>query len=316
MAPPEQQPEDNRKLVTVLAPWAESFSKGVAVVAIAVYACGFLIISLHHWKYGFIGTNPFRPRILAAGAWFFFFSAIPITIATRYRALSWMKLTQNLLTFYVVSATLSFTLSYLFFDLSAYPPASAPLKWLWVWAIGLLLAAGILMFISSSRRFPPIVSGVVSALLVLLLTQSAIRDLFISHKFQQPALVLWFFGVIVATIVELKVRSKRNLVEAGEWSKPLVGILAILLMFARYYYPHLKASWGGGTPVSVTIYFTKDSAISPNKAVSAQLIEESDEGFYLVGPKETRAIFVPRSAVALVYFSDTVADSPLLRDSK
>jgi hypothetical protein len=87
-------------------------------------------------------------------------------------------------------------------------------------------------------------------------------------------------------------------------------------MFARYYYPHLTASWGGGTPVSVTIYFTKDSAISPNKAVSAQLIEESDEGFYLVGPKETRAIFVPRSAVALVYFSDTVADSPLLRDSK
>jgi hypothetical protein len=64
--------------------------------------------------------------------------------------------------------------------------------------------------------------------------------------------------------------------------------------------PHLKASWGGGTPVSVTVYFTKDSAISPNKAISAQLIEESDEGFYIVGPKESRAIFVPRSSVALV----------------
>jgi hypothetical protein len=87
-------------------------------------------------------------------------------------------------------------------------------------------------------------------------------------------------------------------------------------VFAEYYYPHIKASWGGETPVAVTIYFTKDSVMSPNKTASAQLIEESDEGFYIVGPKETRAIFVPRSAVALVYFSDKVTDSLLLRDSK
>jgi hypothetical protein len=78
----------------------------------------------------------------------------------------------------------------------------------------------------------------------------------------------------------------------------------------------LKASWGGGSPVNVTIYFSKDSPISPNKAVSAQLVEESDEGYYIVGPKETKAIYVPRSAVALVYFSDKIADSPLLRDTK
>ncbi len=93
-------------------------------------------------------------------------------------------------------------------------------------------------------------------------------------------------------------------------------MFVVLLVFAQYYYPHLKASWGGGAPVSVTIYFTKDSPITPNKAVSAQLVEESDEGFYIVGPKETRAIYVPRSVVALVYFSDKVVDSPLLRDGK
>jgi hypothetical protein len=60
----------------------------------------------------------------------------------------------------------------------------------------------------------------------------------------------------------------------------------------------------------------RESAIDPNKAVTAQLIEESDEGFYIVGPTETRAIFVPRSSVALVYFSDKVAESPLLREAK
>jgi hypothetical protein len=117
-------------------------------------------------------------------------------------------------------------------------------------------------------------------------------------SFEQGAVRIWFFGVFVVTIALFKVFSKIKLAEGGQWSI------------------HMKASWGGGAPVSVTIYFTKDSAISPNKAVSAQLIEESDEGFYIVGPKETKAIYVPRSAVALVYFSDRTADSPLLRDSK
>jgi hypothetical protein len=50
--------------------------------------------------------------------------------------------------------------------------------------------------------------------------------------------------------------------------------------------------------------------------VSAQLVDESDGGLYIVGPNETKAIFVPRNVVALVYFSDRIADSALLRDSK
>jgi hypothetical protein len=56
--------------------------------------------------------------------------------------------------------------------------------------------------------------------------------------------------------------------------------------------------------------------LSPNKSVQAQLIEESDEGFYIVGPKESKAIFVPRSAVAMVYFSDKPSESPLLQGNK
>jgi hypothetical protein len=64
------------------------------------------------------------------------------------------------------------------------------------------------------------------------------------------------------------------------------------------------------------MYFTKDSAIRPSQAVSVRLVEESDEGFYIVGSKETKAIYVPRSAVSLVYFSDKASDSSLLRQEK
>ncbi len=93
-------------------------------------------------------------------------------------------------------------------------------------------------------------------------------------------------------------------------------MFGLLLLFSREVYPHLKASWGGGTPVDVTVYFTKDSLLSPDKGVQAELIEESDEGFYIVGLKESKAIFVPRNSVALVYFSNKAADSPLLQGNK
>ena len=66
----------------------------------------------------------------------------------------------------------------------------------------------------------------------------------------------------------------------------------------------------------MTAYFSKDSLSSPNKSVQPQLIEESDEGYYIVGPKESKAIFVPRSAVAMIYFADKTTDSPILQGVK
>jgi hypothetical protein len=159
-------------------------------------------------------------------------------------------------------------------------------------------------------------SAAASVLLVLFAVGSTARQLSVDHTFGLATVTLWFFAVTMVTIVELKTRSNRNLFQDGEWSKPLVPLLGALLAFAQYYYPNLKASWGGGAPVAVTIGFTKDSAISPSKTRSVQLIEESDEGFYLVGPDESRAVYVPRNAVAFIYFSGKASESQLLRDTK
>jgi hypothetical protein len=137
------------------------------------------------------------------------------------------------------------------------------------------------------------------------------RALFFEHLFQQSAIILWFFGVGVVALIEMKVRP-----QIGDWEKTITLTLATLLLFALFYYPHLKASWGGGTPVGVILFFSKDSSIKPSETVSAQLIDESDEGYYIIAPSENKAIYVPRSSVSLVYFSDSLSDSPLLRNKK
>src|ERR1022692_985495 len=329
MTDTDQQPVGNRRLLTDLSQWADPLSKSVAAVAIAVYACGFLIVSLHHSNYGFIGTNPFRPRVLAAGAWFLFLSAIPITAATQYKDRSWAVIGQNIFWFVSVSYGLALPFSWVVFstEFAPAPNAQNPVpvqntRSIWEWAavagivVAIIVVGGAVFFsIAKFRLTHPISVAVVSVAIVLCFVANEIYHV-VAYNFQPTSLFIWFFGLFFLSLALFKVRSTLNLTEGGEWSRPLAVLFIVLLIFAQYYYPHLKASWGGGVPVSVTIYFTKDSPISPNKAISAQLVEESDEGFYIVGPKETKAIYVPRSAVALVYFSDKVADSPLLRDSK
>ena len=89
-----------------------------------------------------------------------------------------------------------------------------------------------------------------------------------------------------------------------------------MLAFAWLYYPHIQAAWGGGTPLEVTMFFTKDSPISPNQTASVRLIDESDTGFYILAPNESTAIYVRRDAVASIYFSNKVQDSGLVKGTK
>jgi hypothetical protein len=55
----------------------ESLSKAIALCLTLLYVCGFLITSLHDFRYGFSEMNPLRPRILTAGAWFLVSVALP-----------------------------------------------------------------------------------------------------------------------------------------------------------------------------------------------------------------------------------------------
>ena len=307
-ATPTLNPAENPKLIATLTPMVEFLSKGIGAAAIALYVSGFLIVSLHYSKYGFVATNPFRPRIVAAGAWFFLFTGVPIFIATRLvpNERTWTQIAMLSYPYYIACQVLGFAASQLF-TLTPFPTGAGG-QWWGILIVVLFVAA--FGFLINWKKYPR-VSAAASLLFVIINVVFSTRALFVEHVFMQSAIILWFFGVGIVALVEMKVRS-----QIGDWEKTIILTLATLLLFAVFYYPHLKASWGGGTPVSVTLFFTKDSPIKPNETVSAQLLDESDEGFYIIGSTENKAIYVPRSSVSLVYFSDSLSDSQLLRNKK
>src|SRR5450631_4416540 len=163
MASAELKPESSRNFLTDLAPWADTLSKGVAAIAIAAYVCGFLIVSLHHANYGFVGTNPFRPRILAAGAWFMFFTIIPVAIASRYKERSWVSVVGSLAFALLIFYGISNVLFFLLFDLG-HPPSISHRWSYWAWGAATLVAAVAYMYASNSKKatanFLAIASGV------------------------------------------------------------------------------------------------------------------------------------------------------------
>jgi len=316
MAEAEQQAQPKREFLASAAPWAETLSKAIAGIVIALYACGFLIISLYHSRFGFVGTNPFRPRILAAGAWFFFLMAIPVLFAAGLRTERWEEIAKWAFVFWTALYMTATQLGY-FFEFSPYTPSIAHIKWSLPLSAVLFAAAMVSSYyLAFIKKVPQWVAAVISVTVTLYWATGPVRRWVTDSRVDTTTLALLFFATALLVKSEIQPHLNRYLGDLGTWTMPLSLLFVLLLIFARGLYPHLKASWGGGTPADVTVYFTKESVLNPNKAVQAQLVEESDEGFYIVGPNESNAVFVPRSAVALIYFSKKTADSPLLQGIK
>jgi hypothetical protein len=302
MATPAQPAPSSRQISIVI----DLFSRGVAALAIALYVAGFLTVSLHHYRYGFIETNPFRPRVLAAGTWFFILTGIPIAIVGLLgrRRLPWLRFAQLLYPYYLGCLVLAIPTSFLFNAFA--PPDKAAPTWRSL-LIGLAII-GVLIFLVVTRKIPTI-TAIASTLFVIVSIQHTIQELPTTH-FGFAFLALWFFAVGVVVQIAVNIYSELTV---GNCTVILLTALLLLSLFSRLYYPFIKSSWGGGTPLSVTMYFNKDSPIKPSQGASVQLIDESDAGFYIVRQGERTAIFVPRNSVSLVEFSDESSGSTLLK---
>ena len=309
-AQPTSEPEPH--FLSGFTPYMDFLAKGIPAIAIAVYGSGFVVISLYHSKYGFADTNPFRARILAAGVLFLFFTGIPVVTVTAVWAgkpLPWAKFAAFLYPYYLGCISFGlFTTSLFNFD-SPTAAATYPFR-LWP-GIAILIGAGLLSGLMVWKKESPIWEAILSLLLVLTFSVSALRDLIIAKEFQQSALALWFFAIGALTLLELKIKRGPD-----GWPQRLFLLVGALGAFANWYYPQIKNSWGGGTPVNVVVFFAKDSAFRPNQAVVAHLIDESDAGFFIAGQNETRAVYIPRNAVSFIYFSDKPNDSQFLQYSQ
>jgi hypothetical protein len=293
----------------------ELVSKLAASLLFSVYVFGFLITSLHTSVYGFTTINPLRPRILAAGTWFLIFTGIPTMIALGVRKdifglverREWLSLGLWVPSYYFFCFMLGAGSTQLF----DFPPSAPPNtlttsdKFEAVDLLILLVVAVVIIALA-----PRAIKLGAVAILAGLIFYGAFSTAFKLPRggFDFFNVTAWFFCLGLWVLLESRVQR-----DAQHWVMTLFLAFILLGGFARYYYPRIKSSWGGGSPIPVVLYLSKDASVASGKQIQALLLDETDAGYYIVPAHENKAIFLPRSAVGLVLFGDKISDSLLLR---
>ncbi len=105
------------------------------------------------------------------------------------------------------------------------------------------------------------------------------------------------------------------------WDKPAkyaldyrnwVVIFVTLWIYISEVFVALPPRWGGGQPTPVVIYLNNPVPWSPENPTQVLLLDESDQGLYVLLSPTRKAFFVPRSNVASLFFGtkDEAAKKP------
>ena len=242
--------------------------KATVVLAAVLYGFGFLVISIHQYRYGLTEMNLLRPKVLAAGIWFLCFTAIPFvlvlegsTIIFKYSSPereNWLRRRSTALYFSAVSCFwLGTILAGSVFEVQTavgpVGPSSGTI-------VLVMVVSGALVLADQYGRFPHWLAVVASIACAGILVYCGFRDITHSHGESAASVALWFIVLSYFAAMETQSRSWR--VQIGNWKQSLGLSLTAVASFATLYYPQIKPSWGGGAPTRATIYFAKDSCIA------------------------------------------------------
>lgn len=305
----------------------EFLSKAVVFIVFVSYVFGFLIVSIHNSEYGFGEINPLKPKILAAGALFVFLTFFPIVVAQRY----FVALDKNLTPIQKYARWAVAAAGYLlrcnlygvsFVTLYAYSVRKTAPEFHWNWRNGLQLFVLMVVFIATSHfveQGQKLYKEHPKAIIVIgcfLLAAALTILVWWSNGNIATTFELWLFGIGVIAVIEHQIIGGRIIERtAYNWLGSALMLIPALVVFATGVYPQIKTSWGGGSTTPVVVYFSTESRILPGQHFEGDLLDESDSGIYVVKPNEKQAIFVPRSAISAMYFSDKPLGPEFVKDT-
>jgi hypothetical protein len=285
--------------------------KGGAVGTAILYVAGFIVVSLHDASYGFVTFSFLRARLITAGLLLLFFLFVPTLESAKAFGLFGLKapfqppelrpdILNNAYVFGMRIPTLflrgwiaSFFLRYLLLDTDL----RASFLIFYVVFVGIHVAADTQI----QRHFAKHPFWCV--VFELLVIATGIGGLIILRQWTVVELLAWFLIVGYATTeIAEPIRNPHLLLELS-WHNVLPMALGVLGFFAIYLYPRVPPQIGGGQPIEISIDVLNGSPIAKSLPPTAWLVDEVDEGFYIVGSKTDRnAVLIPRPSVSAIQF--------------
>lgn len=291
----------------------ETFSNGWIPLLATVYGFGYLVVSIYHASLGLNDINPFRVKIVAAGVLF-----IAINSLVIYEALYFQDSLRDFLSKSDASQWRNYWLCLTFGGLFLY------------WCDCLTSSLVFVIFISQgsqihTRTFTTlvIIDGLVGAgifasrqfefirriskhALFILASGAFIVALLIlsipyNGQFGVRQLALYFLFVQISAIGIA--RDWHGSTRRGQnWGMKAIEILVPLLLFSLGVYPHIRAGFGGGQPISAQIDLSSPTTDSYARTMSVNIIDETDAGFYVAQKGRKIVQYIPRRFVDSIEF--------------
>ena len=288
----------------------ELVSRAGAVLFVAIYVAGFLVVSFHNASYGIVEFGFFRARLLSAGIIFAIFLGLPFLEASRIFGLFGLQiwkprtlerhenlessaLVMQMVLYFSASWGIAFFMRFFLGDFDFSRPFILLYLGYPVTAAAVFIAMG-----RGGLRNPTVQSVLTLGLILIFLVV-----LFSIRQWTVLWLVAWFALVGWLTYqMDSPIREPRKLVQV-EWHLVVLNIIGVFGLFAGVFYPKIRPEFGGGRPSRVLLQFANISPINNLSKTELWLLDETDSGYYVIQtPEDHKAIFVPKSLVSAVYF--------------
>ncbi|MHB8526674.1 MAG: hypothetical protein ACYDD2_11025 [Candidatus Acidiferrales bacterium] len=289
----------------------ELISRAGAILLVALYGVGFLVVSFHDASYGIVEFGVFRTRLLSAGIIFGVFLGLPLLEASRIFGLFGLQALRPVARGHKENSGPSAFAArmmqmFLFFS------ASCAITFFMRWLLGgvgstlsvIPLYAGyfaIFATVLTAIERPSVRDSVIWALMGLSVI-GFLAALVLGKHWNYLWVLGWFVLVGRLTYqVDSPIREPRRLVWVN-WHWVLINTIMLFGIFAIVLYPKIPPAFGGGRPTQVVLQFANVSPIDNSNKTDAWLVDETDDGYYVIRkPQDRKAIFIPKPLVSAVY---------------
>jgi hypothetical protein len=304
-------------------PSIDLIAKSTATFVALIYSLGFVILTFHDAEYGVAQFSAFRARILLVG--FVFVTVVTSAAAAQHYGLAHLPSVEPIMNdtepkrhihreiilaaafVYTAELISSLLSNFLFHDVPAQNAGTPPLWRLIAALASFLLGLTVFALVGKLYLKKPKLATILAVLAFVMAVTSFFLSSANSSPFNYLTIILFLVGW-QTTWIKGANNPIAYFLDYRLWQFPLI----ILWLYISQVFGALPPRWGGGQPIPIQIFQNAPAPWSVSNPMDALLLDETDQGLYVLLSPSGRAYFVPRSNVASMFFGtkDELSQKP------
>ena len=112
------------------------------------------------------------------------------------------------------------------------------------------------------------------------------------------SLTLWFWVAASAIVNGRRFAYLKYALDFRNWFFTIL----VVWVYLSSLFGNIRSELGGGAPTPAVLYLERPLPLLDSTTAAVALLDETDQGFYVLPPGKKKALFVPRGDVSSIYY--------------